>query len=69
MRPLIQLSLQVAVSLLATSENLSSIRNEPEFLATVEDLGVDLARQLEGIRVLPDLGRFDLRNKELEQSL
>lgn len=49
-----------------SDKNLDSIRNEPEFQAIVAELEHDMATQLEAMQVLPDMGRFDLRNREFE---
>ncbi|MCH7830871.1 MAG: tetratricopeptide repeat protein [Proteobacteria bacterium] len=45
--------------------NLDSIRDEPEFQTIIKDLQADMAAQLKVIRALPDMGKYDLRYKEL----
>lgn len=43
------------------NKNLASLQNEPEFHAIVKEIEDDMARQLEAVRALPDMGEFDLR--------
>ena len=42
-------------------EGYSSLRDEAEFQAIVAEIEDDMARQLEAIKALPDMGEFDLR--------
>jgi len=47
------------------NKNLDSIRDEPEFQEIVAELEAAMAAQLEAINALPDMGKLDLRYKEL----
>ena len=47
------------------NRNLDSIREEPEFQEIVAELEARMAAQLEAINALPDMGKLDLRYKEL----
>ncbi|MCH8135932.1 MAG: tetratricopeptide repeat protein [Proteobacteria bacterium] len=47
------------------NRNLDSIREEPEFREIVAELEARMAAQLEAINALPDMGKLDLRYKEL----
>jgi hypothetical protein len=42
-------------------EGFSSLRDEAEFQAIVAEIEDDMARQLEVVKALPDMGEFDLR--------
>ena len=44
-----------------SNENLSSLRDESEFHATIAQLEEDMATQLKAIQALPDMGEADLR--------
>jgi tetratricopeptide (TPR) repeat protein len=51
------------------NKNLDSIRGEPGFGEIEAKLERETAEQLEAIRALPDMGEFDLRNKDESPSL
>lgn len=44
-----------------SNENLSSLKDEPEFQEIIAQLEDDMATQLKAIRALPDMGEADLR--------
>jgi plasmid maintenance system antidote protein VapI len=44
------------------AETLASLRNEPRFQQIAARLEKDTATQLEAIRALPNMGKFDLRS-------
>lgn len=46
------------------NENISSLREEPEFHEILAQLEDDMATQLKAIQGLPDMGEADLRFPE-----
>jgi TolB-like protein/Tfp pilus assembly protein PilF len=49
-----------------SNENLSSIRDEPQFQAITAQLEKGMVAQLEAVRALPDMGEYDLRVTRIE---
>ena len=44
-----------------SNENLSSLKDEPEFQEIMAQLKDDMATQLKAIQAVPDMGEADLR--------